>query len=592
MVGQMDPIPQQLSVHIYEVNRFTAKFASLFKKHMEDVKDKSRLWTIVLDCTTALDMLKAAVLYNQYFPGTDQPEIRDIRAWFNENRNPLSRDIIVSGLNYFFSGVNKEHPIINDVELMEAAYHLNNQLLFQRLKQEIQVKVYSALAKQDLTLIVQLANQLEKSTFEDASISSWASTLSQYLGRRLINSRDRYSLFQAYKSLEVQRLTFNASIGGSFTLDDEFMDMLSSVESVKSLEFVSVDVKLVKISRRVTSLKIQGFKKSKDNNLNLAPMSLQSFEISHSDIDKDFFVGMPPIVKRLSIIKCEELEDGFIEFVPIVLTHLNVSNCVKLTDKFLRKIPKMLQSLVLWHVSNITNFGMGKLKDLNDLKELNIHGTLVSDNGVNLIPRGVEVLYLGNHITDKGLLDVPPRLKLLDLRDNKNVSKKGLCVLPSTIQEINLSMTNITDADLCALPTGVLKMDISYTKVQNPQLPLGLLSLTAMYTSLTDFSVLKQVPGLVQFATNTKLALKHVPRNVVCLTLDFSSINNLDDLPPDLVILNLSFVRSLKAEELGKVPKSLQMIDITDCDIDIGDARNYLKHSCVIIMGTEIHASN
>lgn len=580
-----------IAARFFDVERFTSKFVPLFKRESgSEPKPEDRTWTLVESCKTSLDMLKAAVLFNQRYPKVEKAEIQDIRNWLDSNKGPLDRSQIISGLNYFFCGINREAPEITSVELIEAAYHFNNQALCERLKIEFRIRVYTVLARKNIIEVIRLLKEIEASLFD----LKWASDkLAEFLGRKLIDSKDRQTLVIAYISEGVPKLSFNTSFGGSFTIDDEVWNLLGEIHSLRALDFVGVQVRFNKLPRKLSSLTVCGLKNDDKNRLNSAPIGLKSLIIDSSDIDSDFFIGMPPLIEKLAVTNCEMIDDKLVEYLPIGLTHLDVSGCRLISDQFLCKVPDSLKSLTLRNLFSITDVGLSHISAMG-LTFLCIAGTLITDNGLLKIPNSVTHLVIGERATDKGLFDLSLKLKgllSLDLRDNKSITRRGLSALPKTVTDLNLSGTNITDEDMGSLPLNLIALNLCGSKVNKPLLPIGLLNLNVYQTYASDLDYLRNARCLMHFSANYIKTndLSLIPRNVLNLTLDFSQINNLDQLPPHLLILNISFCRMLKVEELSKVPKTVRLVDITDTSFDLATAKSYLPQECVIINGTEIH---
>ena len=137
---------------------------------------------------------------------------------------------------------------------------------------------------------------------------------------------------------------------------------------------------------------------------------------------------MPPLIEKLAVTNCEMIDDKLVEYLPIGLTHLDVSGCRLISDQFLFKVPDSLKSLTLRNLFSITDVGLSSISALS-LTFLCVAGTLVTDNGLLKIPKSVTHLVIGERATDKGLFDLSLKLKgllSLDLRDNKNITKKGL----------------------------------------------------------------------------------------------------------------------------------------------------------------------
>ena len=243
-----------IAARFFDVERFTSKFVPLFKRESgSEPKPEDRTWTLVESCKTCLDMLKAAVLFNQKYPKVEKAEIQDIRNWFDSNKGPLDGAKIISGLNYFFCGINRDAPPITSIELIEAAYHFNNHALCERLKIEFHIRVYTVLARKNIIEVIRLLKEIEASSFD----LKWASDkLAEFLGRKLIDSKDRQTLVIAYISEGVPKLSFNTSFGGSFTIDDEVWNLLGEIHSLRALDFVGVQVRFNKLPRKLSSLTV------------------------------------------------------------------------------------------------------------------------------------------------------------------------------------------------------------------------------------------------------------------------------------------------------------------------------------------------
>ncbi|MFN4174463.1 MAG: hypothetical protein ACK4HV_05105, partial [Parachlamydiaceae bacterium] len=523
------------------------------------------------------------------------PHLRDIRNWLFNNLSIVDRNEIISGLNYIFCGLNREAPPPSFIELIEAAYHLGSRALFERLKIELEINVHVALAKEDLKEIAKLLKELEASSIsDDSDLIRLSDKLAECLGRKFIDSVDREMRMHAYRCVGVPKLIFNASRGGAFKVDELFYHFLNNIESLKTVHFIGVGVSLKKLPRRLLHLTLKHCSFEGGFKLSNAPMGLKSLAVIEcGGIDSHFFIGMPPVIEKLSIIGIEGLDDRIADYLPVELTHLDLSGSLGISDSFFMNVPKSLKRLSVKNIVTITDDAIKRISCLN-LAYLNIQGTRVSDEAVYHIPKTITHLCAGECITDAGLLSLSinlPRLFKLELCGNKRISSKGISQLSKSIIELNLTSSSVKDQDMVSLPVQLRALNVSGTKISKPILPIGLLSLDVNQSYSSDLNYLNYTKTLIHFSTNfiKDSDLSCVPRAVLSLTLDFSQINNLDHLPPNLLVLNLSFCRSLDVKELSKVPKTLRMIDITDTSFDLERAKSYLPLDCVIIRGTEIH---
>jgi len=146
------------------------------------------------------------------------------------------------------------------------------------------------------------------------------------------------------------------------------------------------------------------------------------------------------------------------------------------SDGDLAKVGKWskLQRLLAW-ISPITDAGVGHLKDMKELKKLDLSRTKISDAGLAAIKdlKGLQELDLSQTpITDAGLacLKNMKGLRRLDLATNQ-ITDAGLVHIGELkkLQTLNLGGTKITDAGLVNLGElkGLRKLEVWTTKVTN-----------------------------------------------------------------------------------------------------------------------------
>lgn len=472
-----------LALRFCEVERFTNKFAKVFRalECDDSFATEKRCWSVVEGCKSCLDMLKAAVLFNRMFPKAYRAELRDISEWLAKNRE-FSAEMILSGLHYFFSGVGKDDPVVSDVELIESAYYLDAPDIYYRLRLDFEKRVEAAVEKGTLRERAELLHEIESSSLKDEPFFGESSyKIAAILGERFLCSKDKLGLGLAYQDLGITKLSLNGS-KLPVVLDEANWEPIRRISTLQELEFKSLYFRFDKLPRQLSSLKISSFKFESGNSLRDAPMGLRTLEIRCSDITGSFFRDMPCLIERLVLNQCNEVDDTLAAYLPAHLTDLDVTSCHRLSDVTLSKLPPTVWHLKVGCLDKVTDAAMARLPPA--LKTLDVSNTSVTDKGIKLVPLTVTRFDLSDRITDGGLFFLPPHLFYLGLANNKNISIKGLLVLPQ-VRELNLSMTRVTDNDTKVLPKALRVLDLSKTRVQVPSIPPGVLSLNLSHTAVT-----------------------------------------------------------------------------------------------------------
>ena len=237
------------------------------------------------------------------------------------------------------------------------------------------------------------------------------------------------------------------------------------------------------------------------------------------------------------------------------------------TDAGLRNIKdlKNLKSLDLCY-TKVTDVGISNLKDLKNLQSLNLSWTQVTNTGLSNLKdlKNLQSLDLGGHmpkVTDAGLKNLKElkNLQSLSLHGNYTVTIAGLEDLKS-LRTLDLGATPANDADLKNLKElkNLQSLNLSYTDVTDGGLKAlteleNLDTLDLSQTHVTDV-------GLRKLAALKNLQSLNLSHNTNVTGAELKALNELkslrsldlyDNRVGDTGLQNLKELKSLQSLRLG-----------------------------------------
>jgi Leucine-rich repeat (LRR) protein len=290
--------------------------------------------------------------------------------------------------------------------------------------------------------------------------------------------------------------------------------------------------------------------------LDKLPTSLHTLDISRSKLS----TTLVPCLRRFTNL--HELDCTSVSIADGNDTDLQL---------LLQNLPCNLQSLHLRECKMVPRKEITGFPD--QLQLLDLCGTIIGDEGLQFLPRGLKYLKLAvcRGISDKGLECLPSGLIHLNLA-YCNVSGEFFSHIPVGVKELILRGCSISGSSLARLPSSLHYLDIAHNSQLTgcEQLPRGLQGLDlAKCAAITHHDISNLPPNLQHLNLNETRVhgmLKLLPRGLRYLSAVDSGLDDsdLEDLPK---LLHLRIGRNdITDGGLCLVPKTCLLLDLERCE--------------------------